>query len=126
MKRGMAKKLLGMAVIGLVFPLSVYAAEADLQLKIDNLSKEVNDLKGTVKKVEDKSIGKWLTIGGEYRFRVDSLHGETAAYSDAIGTMMNLVGGFTGPAGVAGTSIGGTTSLNATQFIIQGKAGSLF
>ena len=89
MKRGMAKKLLGMAVIGLVFPLSVHAAEADLQLKIDKLTKEVNDLKGSVKKVEDKSLGKWLTIGGDYRFRVDSLRGETVAYMDVPGTFLN-------------------------------------
>lgn len=82
MKRGMAKKLLVMAAMGLVFPLSVHATEADLQLKIDKLSKEVNDLKGSVKKVEDKSLSKWLTIGGDYRFRIDSLHGETVAYRD--------------------------------------------
>lgn len=126
MKRKMAKKLLGMAVMGLVFPLTVFAADEDFQKKIDQLSKEVSELKGTVKKVEDKSIGRWLTIGGEYRFRVDSLHGETVPHTNAIGTMMNLVGGFTGPTGVAGSSIGGSTSLNATQFIMQGKAGSLF
>jgi hypothetical protein len=89
MQRGMAKRLLGMAVMGLMFPLSVYAAEADLQLKIDQLSKEVNDLKGSVKKVEDKSIGRWLTIGGEYRFRVDSMHGQTAAYRDVNQTFTN-------------------------------------
>jgi hypothetical protein len=130
MQRGMAKKLLGMAVMGLVFPLSVHAAEADLQLKIDKLSKEVNDLKGTVKKVEDKSIGKWLTIGGEYRFRVDSLHGQTAAYTDAIGTMQNLVGGFAvGPNAVAGTTVGANATItnpSAAAFMFQGKAGSLF
>lgn len=84
MKRGMAKKLLVMAAMGLVFPLSVQATEADLQLKIDKLSKEVNDLKGSVKKVEDKSLGKWLTVGGDYRFRVDSLEGKTVAYADAM------------------------------------------
>ncbi|MFA7404135.1 MAG: DUF3373 domain-containing protein [Pelobacteraceae bacterium] len=130
MKRGMAKKLLCIAVVGMMFPLAAQAADEDLQLKIDKLSKEVADLKGSVKKVEDKSIGKWLTIGGEYRFRVDSLHGQTAAHSDAIGTMMNMVNGFTAPAtagGVAGTNIGGAfTSPNATQFIMQGKSGSLF
>jgi hypothetical protein len=89
MKRGMAKRLLGMAVMGLVFPLSVYAAEADLQLKIDKLSKEVADLKGSVKKVEDKSLGKWLTIGGDYRFRVDSLRGKTVGYVDVPATFSN-------------------------------------
>jgi hypothetical protein len=126
MKLEMVKKLLCIAVAGMMFPLAAQATEADLQLKIDKLSKEVNDLKGSVKKVEDKSLGKWLTIGGEYRFRVDSLRGETVPYSNAIGTMMTLVGGFTAPTGVAGTNIGGFVSPSADQFIMQGKAGSLF
>lgn len=125
MKKKMIRKIAVTLMVGMM-PLAAHAAEADLQLKIDTLSKEVADLKGSVKKVEDKSIGRWLTIGGEYRFRVDSLHGQTATYTDAIGTMMNLVGGFTGPTGVAGSNIGGLTSLTPTQFIMQGKSGSLF
>jgi hypothetical protein len=132
MKKKMIRKIAVTLMLGMLVPLAANAEEADLQLKIDKLSKEVADLKGSVKKVEDKSIGKWLTIGGEYRFRVDSLHGETAAYTDAIGTMQNLVGGFTAPvtglpgSGVAGSAIGGITSLTPTQFIMQGKSGSLF
>ena len=86
MKRKMAKKLLCIAAVGMMFPLTVQASEADLQLKLDKLTKEVADLKGSVKKVEDKSLGKWLTIGGDYRFRVDGLKGETAAYRDVMGT----------------------------------------
>lgn len=70
-------------MLGLMVPLTAHAADADLQLKIDKLSKEIADLKGDVKKIEDKSIGKWLTIGGDYRFRVDSLHGETVGYTNA-------------------------------------------
>ena len=81
-------------MLGLMTPLAAQASEADLQLKIDKLSKEVNDLKGTVNKVEDKSLGRWLTIGGEYRFRVDSLHGETVPYSSALGTMGSMVKDF--------------------------------
>jgi len=126
MKQKMAKKLLCCAIAGLAFPLAAQAADDDLQKKIDKLSKEVADLKGSVKRVEDKSLGKWLTIGGEYRFRVDSLHGQTVPFTDAIGTMMNLVGGFTGPTGVAGSAIGGFTSPNTTQFIMQGRSGALF
>jgi hypothetical protein len=83
MKKIVLKFALTAFVAGMSLPLAAQAAEADLQLKIDKLTKEVNDLKGSVKKVEAKSLGKWLTIGGEYRFRVDSLHGETAAYTDA-------------------------------------------
>jgi len=127
MKKSTKQLVLSALVAALVLPLTAHAADDDLQKRIDKLTKEVADLKSSVKKVEDKSIGKWLTIGGDYRFRVDSLHGKTVPYSDAIGTMMNLVGGFTGPSGVAGTNVGGLfTSPNATQFIMQGKAGSLF
>ena len=127
MKKSAMKFVLTALVAGMSLPLAAHAADDDLQKRIDKLTEEVADLKGSVQKVEDKSIGKWLTIGGDYRFRMDSLHGNTKAYSDAIGTMGNLVGGFTGPGGVAGTATGGLfTSPNATQFIMQGKAGSLF
>jgi hypothetical protein len=126
MKKTVMKLVLTALVAGMSVPLAAHAADEDLQKKIDKLSQEVADLKGSVQKVEDKSIGKWLTIGGDYRFRVDSLHGQTVTYSNAIGTMMNLVNGFTAPTGVAGTSIGGITSPNATQFIMQGQAGALF
>ena len=126
MKKSVMKLVLTTLVAGMSLPLVAHAADDDLQKKIDALSKEVADLKSTVKKVDDKSIGKWLTIGGEYRFRVDSLHGTTVPFTDAIGTMTNLVGGFTAPTGVAGSNIGGFTSPNATQFIMQGKSGSLF
>jgi outer membrane murein-binding lipoprotein Lpp len=107
MKKTVLKLVLTALVAGMSLPLAAQAADDDLQVRIDKLSKEVADLKSSVKKVEDKSIGKWLTIGGEYRFRLDSLHGSTAAYSDAIGTMGNLVGVFTAPSGVAGNTIGG-------------------
>ncbi len=82
MKRKMTKKLLCITFVGLMFPLAAHADDSDLLRRIDTLSKEVADLKGSVKKVEDKSISKWLTIGGEYRFRVDSMHGKTSAYTD--------------------------------------------
>jgi len=103
MKREMARRVLYMAVIGMMLPLTAQATEADLQLKIDKLSKDIADLKGSVKKVEDKSIGKWLTIGGEYRFRVDSLHGQTSAYTNAmavgayLSNPLNGVNPLTGP-----------------------------
>ncbi len=90
MKKTVLKLVLTALVAGMAVPLAVHAADdADLQMKIDKLSKEVADLKGSVQRVEDKSIGKWLTIGGEYRFRVDSLHGQTKAYTDVMGTFAN-------------------------------------
>ncbi|MDD2851097.1 MAG: DUF3373 domain-containing protein [Desulfuromonadaceae bacterium] len=111
------------AMVCLFAPIAAHAEEADLQLKIDKLTKEVNDLKGSVKKVENKSIGKWLTIGGDYRFRVDSLHGKTVAYSDAIGTMQSMVGDFlNGPNAAA---ISGPTG-GFAGFALQSKTGALF
>jgi len=126
MKKTVLKLVLTALVAGMSLPLAAHAADADLQMRIDKLTQEVEDLKGSVQKVEDKSIGKWLTIGGDYRFRLDSLHGKTVPYTDAIGTMTNLVGGFTGPSGVAGSTIGGFTSPDRLQFIMQGKSGALF
>jgi hypothetical protein len=76
--------LAGSALLaGLALPMAATAAEEDLLKRIDALSKEVELLKGQVKKVDDKSLGKWLTIGGDYRFRVDSLHGKTEGYTNA-------------------------------------------
>lgn len=90
MKKKNIRKIAVTLVMGMLVPLAAHAAEADLQLKIDKLSKEVADLKGTVKKVEDKSIGKWLTIGGDFRFRVDSLRGETVGYTNAPAFMQAM------------------------------------
>jgi hypothetical protein len=50
---------------------------------------EIEELKSQIKKVEDKSIGKWLTIGGDYRFRLDSLKGETKPFTDVNATFAN-------------------------------------
>ncbi|HEY3307819.1 MAG TPA: DUF3373 domain-containing protein [Desulfuromonadaceae bacterium] len=98
------------------------AADDDLQQKIDKLSKEVDALKGQVKKDEDKSLGKWLTIGGEYRLRGDSLHGKTVPYSDAIGTMGTMVGRFLNDNTVAD----GTINPSALSYLMAGKTGALF
>lgn len=122
MKKKSIKKIAVMLTLAMMAPMAAHAAEADLQLKIDQLSKEVVDLKGAVKKVENKSIGKWLTIGGEYRFRVDSLYGETAAYSSAIGTMQKMVGDFL--AGPNATAISGPNGF--ANYAMQSQPGALF
>lgn len=100
MKRTVLKFMLTALVAGMSFPVVSYAADDDLMKKIEQLSRELEQLKNQIRtneekagkageelkrqvtKVEDKSIAKWLTIGGDYRFRVDSLHGKTAAYVD--------------------------------------------
>lgn len=80
--RSIKKKfLIGVLAMGLTVPLVARAAEQDLQQKIDALSKEVENLKQQVKRTDDKSLGKWLTIGGDYRFRYDYLRGEVPAYT---------------------------------------------
>jgi hypothetical protein len=85
-----ANKLLLSTVLALAIPAGAMAAEADLQVKIDKLSQQMEDLKGQVQRIEDKSLGKWLQIGGSYQFRMDSLHGKTEGYTDAMGTFTNL------------------------------------
>jgi len=66
--------------------------------KLEALTKEVEALKAqvaaqqkTTQQVADKvemtesrSLGNWLTVGGDYQFRVDSLRGETAAFTDVF------------------------------------------
>ena len=69
----------------------------------------LDELKGQVKKLEDKSLGKWLTVGGDYRFRVDSLKGQTRNFTDVNATFANaqqrLQGDFFGnPSTAAGSS----------------------
>lgn len=91
MGRKAVRSLLAMAVAGVVFPMAAQAADEELIKKIDKLTQELETLKGSVKKVEDKSIGKWLNIGGEYRFRVDSLYGQTKAYMSAPAFMNTLM-----------------------------------
>ena len=75
---------------GLALPAVCLAAD-DVQLKLDALQKEITDLKTQVKKNEDKSMEKWLTIGGDYRFRIDSLRGTTKGYTNVRG-MFNWMG----------------------------------
>ncbi len=77
---------------GLALPLAANAADEELQKKVDQLSKEVELLKGQVQKVDDKSLGKWLTIGGDYRFRVDSMKGDVAPHTPFTGVAPNYFG----------------------------------
>ncbi len=55
------------------------------QKKVDDLTKEVEALKQQVKRTEEKSLARWLTIGGDYRFRLDSLRGEVPDYFQFMG-----------------------------------------
>ncbi len=83
MSRSKLKVVALSAMVSAIFvPLAASAAEAELAAKIDALSKEVEQLKANLKAVDDKSVGKWLTVGGDYQFRLDSLRGETKPFTD--------------------------------------------
>jgi len=96
MKRVANKVLAGAVLLGLSQPFAAGAAEQDVLKKIEALEKQLQEMKDQLKsaeqkaqtsekkadeaarkveKVEEKSLGRWLTIGGDYRFRVDSLRG---------------------------------------------------
>jgi len=49
----------------------------------------IDELKSQVKQLEGKSLGKWLTVGGDYRFRYDVLEGQTKTFTDVAGTFAN-------------------------------------
>jgi hypothetical protein len=102
----MKRTLMAALVSGMFLPLGAQAADADLLKKLEALTKEVEALKAQVQAqqvqtkqvadkveiAESKSIGKWLEIGGDYQFRVDSMRGETKTYSDvfsAFGALQN-------------------------------------
>jgi hypothetical protein len=70
----------GVALASLSLPLAAYAEDQDLQQKVEGLTKEVEALKKKAEKAERKSLSRWLTIGGDYRFRIDSLHGNVPSY----------------------------------------------
>lgn len=70
-------------VAALLMPCLSVAADQDVQQKLDSMAQEIEALKKQVgaektEKAPGKSIGDWLTIGGDYRLRVDSLRGKVA------------------------------------------------
>jgi len=139
MKRTVLKFMLAALIAVMSLPVVSFAADADLMNKIEQLSreleqlknqvkaneekankasesqksqaqktdsKEIDELKSKVAKAEEKSFSKWLTIGGDYRFRVDSLHGKTAAYTDPNRMFSNVGALLQSEAFTLGTSNG--------------------
>jgi len=124
MKQQQVKRaLLAALVSGIFLPLGAQAADAELLRKLEALTKEVEALKAQVQaqqkstekvaaqveQTESKSLGKWLSIGGDYQFRADSMKGETKTYTDVIGTFANAQNAlqgdfFANPSTVAGSS----------------------
>lgn len=69
------------------------AAQTAEQVKAVAVKSEavaLDDLKSQVKKLEDKSLGKWLTVGGDYRFRYDYLEGQSKTFTDVNATFANV------------------------------------
>ena len=102
MKRKLLKRGALALAVGAIFPLAAQAAEPDLQVKIDELTRKMEQLKGQVERMEHKSLGKWLHIGGSYQFRMDSLHGKTKAYTDAMGSFGKMANSMIGNGSAAG------------------------
>jgi hypothetical protein len=110
MQRNITRKLLASLIASLFIPLGAQAADAELMKKIEAMAKEIESLRAQVQanqeanrqaiadvrevrekvqKNEEKSLDKWLTVGGDYQFRVDSLAGETKAFTDVNATFAN-------------------------------------
>jgi hypothetical protein len=104
------KKLIASLVAGLFLPVGAQAADEALLQRLEAMQKEIEqlramvqtnqaaqaatkqettELKEKVQRTEDKSLSKWLTIGGDYQFRVDSLRGETKPFTDVTATFAN-------------------------------------
>ncbi len=88
---------------------STKAAEALKSETKKAYANDIQELKGRVKKAEDKSLSKWLSVGGDYRFRIDSLKGETKTFTDVNATFANAqqklqADFFSNPSTAAGSS----------------------
>lgn len=102
--------LIAGAIATLFLPLATQAAEADLAARIEALTKELQTLKTQVQaqqkaaqdaaaaqakqaeqvqELQENSLGSWLTIGGDYQFRIDSLRGETKPFTDVNALFAN-------------------------------------
>ena len=139
MTKPVPKRVLAALMLGAAFPLAVRAADEDLVRRIEDLSRQLEqlkeqvrasdqkatqaveevrakagtagmeELKGEVQRMQDKSLGKWLTIGGDFSYNVDSLRGETRPFTDVNATFQNaqqrLQGDFfANPSTAAGSS----------------------
>ena len=139
MNKSVSSRVLAALILGVAVPVVANAADDELIRRIESLSREldqlrnqvtandqkttkaveevrgqagaagIEDLKSEVKRMEDKSLGKWLTIGGDLRYRLDSLRGETKPFTDVNATFQNaqqkLQGDFfANPSTAAGSS----------------------
>jgi hypothetical protein len=81
----------------LALPQAGRAEDGDIQKKLDTLSQEVRNLRQQVAQTQHKkSISDWLTIGGDYRFRIDSLSGKVPSYYGFADIVAWQMGGMVG------------------------------
>jgi hypothetical protein len=96
-----------LAVVVVFAPATALAADEEVLRRIEALSREIEQLKAQVRANEEKAartetearataqrsqeraLDRWLTISGDYRFRVDSLRGETRPFTDVAATFAN-------------------------------------
>ncbi len=81
--------LAGLA-LGLALPPAPRAAEGAPPPDNAALAQEIEDLKHDVERLQKKSLGSWLEIGGDYRFRVDSLRADVVGHADAMEFVNNM------------------------------------
>ena len=99
-------KVMALVLAGIA-PMAATAADDEVMRKIDALSREIEqlrtqlraneekatrteaDAKTQARRVEEKSMERWLTIGGDFRFRYDNLRGETRPFTDVNATFQN-------------------------------------
>ncbi|HUW37205.1 MAG TPA: DUF3373 domain-containing protein [Rhodocyclaceae bacterium] len=77
----------------------------------------LDDLKSQVKKLEDKSLSKWLTVGGDYRFRYDYMKGQSKTFTDVNATFSNAQNAlqasfFANPSAATGGMLSGLMSFS--------------
>ena len=105
MNQTFRKYLSGALLLALAAPAGAMADEQALKLQVDELTRKVE-------KLEDKTLSKWLTIGGDYRFRLDSMRGQTKAYIGANSTFTNAANVLQAAffANPTGTALNGATN----------------
>jgi hypothetical protein len=84
----------GAILLALALPKPLLAADQDVDKKIEALQKELDALKHKTEQVERKSLGRWLEIGGDYRFRYDYLQGSVASFYSPTFNASGQVNGF--------------------------------
>jgi hypothetical protein len=99
MRRRGAVLIAAVLLAVLALPQGVPAADEDIQKKMDDLTRQVQDLQRQVTQSKEgkKSLSDWLTIGGDYRFRVDSLSGKVPDYYGFANIVGWQMGGMVGP-----------------------------